>query len=102
MLQYVVSESPVGFFSLHKKSCHVFWVTITDDDQVLSLPQITPRTAASQRLLRRLVDLNDIPDLEQRARMQAQASLCASQLPRLEATNRGRSQQQQLRQRRRH
>lgn len=43
-----------------------------------------------RRLVRRLRDLNDLPDAERRARVQCQASLCASQASRLTAAQLGR------------
>mmetsp|Transcript_16313 Transcript_16313/g.32827 ORF Transcript_16313/g.32827 Transcript_16313/m.32827 type:complete len:219 (-) Transcript_16313:215-871(-) len=46
-------------------------------------------TQCHQRLGRRLRDLNSLDDKDQRARMQSQASLCASQLSRLTAAQLG-------------
>ena len=47
-------------------------------------------TECHQHLVHRMVDLNSLPDQEQRARMQSQASLCASQSSRLTAAQLGR------------
>lgn len=48
------------------------------------------RSAAHLHLLRRLHDLNDMTNLDQRARLMAQASSCASQASCLRATQLGR------------